>query len=436
MRIKRSLKLHAAMFLYLAPFLLGATGVCAYLTYGQVHAAIIRGFDKKLSATAATTATFFKGEDHDMLMQLGDNAAQRAENTDLYQRYSAPMKRIMRDGGLTYHYTIVLKDQTNITYGVDATDGEDHSFLGTDEENPDEEAQRLWRAFKTGSLSISPIQQFDLWGQLKIANAPIRNGQGKPAALVGADINISVIDKKTRSAFLHVLGAGILSLVFAAMMTWYIARRLSIPLQTLKSCALRIGGGEFEKKTDHFDQPELRELGNNLEMLGQTLQSAHSSTSNPKGSPLAVNLKAALNSVNDPDTVVQMSTEALMERLTILEKFTPFNLISKHELLVIAQASYIVNYRPGSIIAPSGIVPQFVLLVAQGAVLGGDSSTLDGLIGLEVVLFDTPLSDDLCADSVRGARCLHLQKDHVFTMLHECPGILSGLIESQLGGIC
>lgn len=436
MSIKRSLNLHTVMFFWVAPVLLASAGICAYLTYCDVYDAIFQGFNRKLSAAANTTAAFFNGDDHTKLMDLSASQIDGPiEENELYKKYSIPMKRIMDEGKLTYHYTIVLKDKIKIAYGVDATVGEDHSFIGSEEENPPEEAARLWRAYKNSSLSVSPIQQLDTWGQLKIANAPIKDSKGETVALTGADVNISVIDKKTRAAFLQVLGAGILSIILAGLMTWYIARKLAIPLQRLKSSALKIGGGDLDEEASRIDQPELKKLGSALETLGQNLQSAPLCVLNAKTSEYLSRFtdSTQANLMEDPEKVAQSAQAQLVERVRILQNFKPFRSLSAHELLVVAEASFISEFAPGAIITTRGSVPSFVLLVEKGSVSGDFPSPFEGLAGIESILDEKPLNEDLKASEIDGARCLVIQKEHFFTMIHECPGILAGLIESQLG---
>ena len=441
MSLRQSFKLHTVMFLWVAPFLLGAASVCAYLTYERVHDAIIQGFDRKLSAAALTTAVFFDGRDHVKLMSLAgeeaENGSVQAEDTRLYQKYSQPMQRIMRESGLTYHYTITLKEESQITYGVDATEGDEHSFLGTDEENPPEESRRLLRSYKNASLSVSPIQQFDIWGKLKIANAPILDEGGKVVALTGADVNISVIDQKTRAAFLQVLGAGILSLMLAAVLTWFAARRIALPLQKLKSSALRIGGGEFTEQVSDIGQAELRQLGLTLENLGNSLQGLILKEELKQQNEICQTdklLTECRQSHEELENILMQAGKASKKRLEILKNSPLFHFLSLQEMLVVAQASSTAVYRPDALICEKGEIPAYVYLIIRGDISGDSPSVIPGIIGLESLLFDRPLTEDLRASSTEGAHCLVLKKEHFLTLINECPAILSGLIERQTGG--
>ncbi|MCB0322367.1 MAG: HAMP domain-containing protein [Bdellovibrionales bacterium] len=432
MSTNRALSLHTALFLAVAPFLIGAAAISAYLTYKGTYAAILDGFDNKLSAAAATRAVFLKGSDHETLMQMGSDEGEQvpgvAEESPLYQLYSIPMQRILNESGLTYHYTFVLRDATRIAYGIDATTGEDHSFLGTEEDNPTEESERLARAAATGSISISPIQQFDNWGKLKIANAPIRTEDGRVTGLVGADVNISVIDKKTRVAFLQVLGAGIVSLLFAALMTWYLARRIAVPLERLKASALRIGGGQFGETIEAIKQPELSALADALETLGQTLRTAPARVS-ADAHEVAGEVESHTSASDD--FLAEYAEHPSSESLLLLRQNPLFRILTDAELAVVAQASRLVDYKPGALIASRGISPSFALLVESGSVEGDMEYVRDGIIGIDAVLSEEPLANDLVASS-EGARCLLIQKEHLFTIVHECPSMLTGLIESHL----
>lgn len=199
----------------------------------------------------------------------------RHEENPLYLKYVRPMQRILNEAELTYHYTQVPFGSAGILYVLDATSGEDHSPIGTEEENPPEEAERLNRVMTTAQVSLSEIQEFDLWGFLKIGSAPILNQQGVAVGLVGADVNISVIHRKTSHALLQVLGIGVCALAGALLVSLVIAQRLVQPLRRLKDGALRIAAGEYEYIVDVQKPSELHELSQGLnEMrhaLGETI---------------------------------------------------------------------------------------------------------------------------------------------------------------------
>ncbi len=190
----------------------------------------------------------------------GFRAAFRSDTSALYRKYAAPMHRIMNELGLTYHYTLILPERGKQIYVLDATEGEDHSAAGTEEEVDSEEWTRLSEVLRSGQSSRSEIKQFDIWGLLKVGTAAIRDSRGYPVALAGADVNISVIHGKTRTALLQLLAIGAVSLLFAGLASIFIAKRLMGPVSKLKDGALQVAAGYFTRAVEVRRPSELRRL--------------------------------------------------------------------------------------------------------------------------------------------------------------------------------
>lgn len=426
--------LHTVLFTRIAPLLLLIVTVCAYQTYHRVNNAILAGFDGKLSAAAATSAVFIDGSDHEQLMELGQNskadAATRAEDTPLYANYSKPMQRIMNEGGLTYHYTLVVLDERTIAYGIDATVGEEHSDLGTVEENEPDEANRLIQAVQTSSVSISPIRQFELWGKLKIANAPITTASGRTTALVGADVNISVIDKKTHSALIQVLFAGGMCLTFASWFTWRLSLRLARPLQELKDFALRCGAGEDQLDPTAVSHPELQAIAKKLAVVGAKLQLDSAAPSPRTLMQTLEYFEEELSGEHSTEstTLTQqlLSDQTMMRKLQILRSVAALSQIPDEELSIIAASAIEQTYSPNALLVPKNSIPSYVFIpIAGGFIENIDTAEDDGLVGLDAIVLHKPLGHELRADPHHGVNCLLLQKEQIMAILNHFPSILS-----------
>lgn len=195
----------------------------------------------------------------------------RSDVSPLYRGYAVPMKRIMEQVGLTYHYTIILPKEDQLIYVLDGTDGEDHSQAGTEEDVESGEWRRLQAVMTSGEPSQSDVQSFDIWGLLKVGTTPIRDSNGEIVGLVGADVNISEIQKKTRVALLEVLLVGALSLILATMAAFGIARRLISPIQRLKEGALKVAAGRYERPIEVKNPRELKELSQSFNEIRRAL---------------------------------------------------------------------------------------------------------------------------------------------------------------------
>jgi len=196
----------------------------------------------------------------------------RSDTSALYNKFAAPMQRIMAELGLTYHYSLILPSEGQQIYVLDATQGENHSPAGTEEEVDAEEWSRLSEVFRTGEPSQSDVKQFDIWGILKVGTAPIFNAQGEVVALAGADVDISVIHAKTRVALLQLLAVGAISLILAALVSFYIAKRLIDPVNRLKEGALQIAAGHFARAVVVRRPRELSKLAAAFDEVRTTLR--------------------------------------------------------------------------------------------------------------------------------------------------------------------
>lgn len=245
----------------LIPTILTATALVSWITWQSLQASILRGFDEQLRAVATTTAVFIDGKDHDDILgplpPVEGPTTPRDEDTPLYRGYVEPMQRIMDRRGLTYLYTQVLGASGGIWYVLDATRGDEHSTIGSPDQLPESQIAGAESVIDEGSVYITDVQRWDAWGLLKSAYAPIRGPSGSVVAMSGADIDIGVIEAKTRTALLLVFGAGSLALVAGALLALGLAQRMAVVLGSIKEGALRMASGEFGT---HLSLPRVREL--------------------------------------------------------------------------------------------------------------------------------------------------------------------------------
>jgi len=197
--------------------------------------------------------------------------AYRNENASVYQGYVVPMRRIKEAVGLTYLYTFVLGgEEREIIYVLDANQDDDHSRIGDIDADPPEPG--TVRVRREGGVNLSEIEFWEQWGLIKSADAPIYRDNGDISALAGADINVSVIEEKTRSALVTVLLSGLFCVLIASVAVVRVSNSLLRPIEELKGQALKVAAGDFGQEV-RIDRPaELRELADSFNDMSAALK--------------------------------------------------------------------------------------------------------------------------------------------------------------------
>ncbi len=195
----------------------------------------------------------------------------RNENGAIYQSYVLPMRRIKEAVGLTYLYTFVLGDEDReIVYVLDANQDDAHSRIGDIDADPPEAG--TVRVRREGGVNLSEIEFWEQWGLIKSADAPIFRENGDISALAGADINVSIIEEKTRSALVTVLLTGLFCVLIASVAVVRVSNSLLRPIEELKGQALKVAAGDFGQEV-RIDRPaELKELSDSFNDMSAALK--------------------------------------------------------------------------------------------------------------------------------------------------------------------
>ncbi|HWA09034.1 MAG TPA: HAMP domain-containing protein [Opitutaceae bacterium] len=189
-----------------------------------------------------------------------------------YRAYLGPMRQIMNDLQLTYLYTQIVPEKTRIIYGIDATQGDGHSALHSEDTIPEEEVEGVQELLRSGALYHSPVTKWQQWGLLKGSLAPIFDRTGKVVAMAGADVEVSLIEQKTREALLELLIVGVLSVLAATGVAIVITRHLRRPLQQIKTTALDVAAGNYARRITIDSPTEARELAESFNQMAGSLE--------------------------------------------------------------------------------------------------------------------------------------------------------------------
>ena len=221
---------------------------------------------------AATTVPIFKVTIDGVATKISLSDSKWQRGHDLYAKYVLPMIRLKNKEDATFLYSALLKDQAKqIYYNLDSTQSSIHSFIGyTDPDEADEDLRDVWLK---GYTFLSDIIFWEEWGLLKSSYIPIKSKTGEITGYAGADVNIDVINNKTKKMLVFIVLAGLLAIFLAILISLTMARTLTQPIEALKRAALKIASGSFGLNIAKSNITELGELAGSFNILSSSLDS-------------------------------------------------------------------------------------------------------------------------------------------------------------------
>lgn len=196
----------------------------------------------------------------------------RSRNEPLYRKYVEPMRAILRKQNVTYIYTQVLREPYEIAYVLDATEGEDQALIGQRDVVPREDYEGAQQVMVRNEVRANRLRRFERWGLLKVSAGPIHDSRGRSLATAGVDVNISIIQRKTREALIEVLGLSAAVWLAAAALAMLMARRLTRSLGQLKNAALAVAAGRYGQGVSLRSPRELVSVAAAFSRLSRSLQ--------------------------------------------------------------------------------------------------------------------------------------------------------------------
>jgi hypothetical protein len=276
---RRTLPLNSLFLAVLAPAIALSTAGFGYAAYVRLYSTILEGFDRKLAALSSALSVYIDADE--ALALLAQKPALKARGQDpeehpTYLKYVEPMRRLRRDAGLTFLYTQFLnpgQDQ-QCTYLMDGTVGSGHSEIGSTDTIPADDWDVALRVVHDGAVAQTAIRKWEQWGLLKCGWAPIYGRDGQIKAMAGADVEITVIRKKTYVALLETIGVGVLTIALAGVVSIRVARKLTHPLGEVREAALRIASGNYRARCRVENPAEMRSVAHALNELAAMMETA------------------------------------------------------------------------------------------------------------------------------------------------------------------
>ena len=90
--------------------------------------------------------------------------------------------------------------------------------------------------------------------------------------MVGADVEVSLIEQKTRQALIELLIVGVASLLAAAGVAVIITNRLRRPLRQIKTTALDVAAGNYARRISIDSPTEAHDLAESFNQMAGSLE--------------------------------------------------------------------------------------------------------------------------------------------------------------------
>lgn len=435
-------QLRTIILFALVPMLILVTALQAWRVHHSIYNVIIEGFDRKLMAVGQATALRLDGDRHEEMQKLPPEASLEEEDFSQYFDPEDPyfvahreaLRELRRATGLTYLYTQVHLGVDKIFYLLDGTDGDDWAPPGTGDVIPDDSLIGIRDVQAFGIPWVTDLLEWDVWGLIKAAYIPIYNSRGEVVAMVGADVDSTIIRTKTRQALFMVLFIGALTIAISLMVAFRIAGALTRPIDQIRNAALSIAAGDPPTEPLRAHLREINQLATTLDRLNQRLDTQQREAlalegrlqEARKNEPVSAEADASDATAPDPESDSNSGSTPL-QRIFFLNSLPPFNTLPATDLLILAKSCKDRSYAPDKILCPAGYVPEYLFLIRSGSVVTPGGGHFEQIAGIDSVTSGEPLSEDLRAGP-EGCEAIVLARGKLLTLLHDRPDLLPTLL--------
>lgn len=119
----------------------------------------------------------------------------------------------------------------------------------------------------------------------------------------------------------------------------------------------------------------------------------------------------------------------IVEKLFALKQYPLFRILTDSELILIAELAVARSFAAGARIAGEKTVLNRLIIVGGGGVVREETGEAEfPVIGIECLAGGDPVTGALVAGP-DGAECLMISKGHFFTIINECPDILTRYLQ-------
>ena len=194
--------------------------------------------------------------------------------SEFYLDYVIPMQNVRERQQLTYLYSFKLNEEDRtISYVLDSSTDDDFTHIGyVDSELSEFDFQSAQQILLTNNTYVSEIKPWGQWGLVKIGFAPISDQNNQSGAVMGADLNVSLISQVSREALVILSLSSFFFLLLGGLASWYFSKTLTAPLLQLKDNVLGIAGGFLDKPILKPGLVDLQPLADLFQKAGNKLK--------------------------------------------------------------------------------------------------------------------------------------------------------------------
>ena len=283
--------IRARLLALLLPTMIAFVTLISIFFYVNWYREIIDGFKAQLRGIVVSGAQTMDPQKISWIDQhLNDP---NLEKSELYQRYNQKLARIKEKLPMTNIYIVNLEpvprgervilnepgSEINHTY-----DGHDQAYAyrqiylldasGKHRPGYHDFTEGLeQRSFISKEAFVTPIYESKSGHQgMMTGYAPILDNEGQVVGLLAADLNLKLIDQKLHDAIKVIVVGGLITMLFVILSVYFIANKISKPVQKLKNAALAIAAGDYSENIEAGGPREIVELANTLNTMSECLQ--------------------------------------------------------------------------------------------------------------------------------------------------------------------
>jgi adenylate cyclase len=224
----------------------------------------------KVLTVAATTAALI---DPEPLKQINKRSDEESTGYSAVKQELIKARDANRREDILLKFLYILKpdpaDPNQLIYVVDAEENPPQiSHAGQIDQNAYVSGVilHLEDYYSPGKFTADP------WGLWLSGFAPVYDTEGKYVATVGADISVERYRGMVHTLIQFFSLAFLVSLLFAFIGGYFLARRVTLSLRTLLSCVREIGQGNFSARSSLQTRDEFEELGKEVNRMAQGLK--------------------------------------------------------------------------------------------------------------------------------------------------------------------
>ncbi len=255
---KMSMGLKISLFTFLS--LMITASVFIYFSYRTAYLDLEEAIGQRLEAIAVTGAMMLDGDLHSQIKTEAD------ADTEAFKKLQKVLRNIKDKNNLgTPVYTFRLEGE-QLKF---VTMTQEKTYIG----DTYTIRQEMWPVIKEGKSAHTKIFK-DVHGEWISAYAPIYDSNGNFTGFLDVDIHLDHFQERLREKLQPLIIVGILILVLATTLSFFLSRRLVKDLRYLTDVTEKISTGLMDRTIEVKSKDEIGDLAKSLERMRISLKLA------------------------------------------------------------------------------------------------------------------------------------------------------------------